>query len=134
MTDLKILIDGDREAFRPGETIRGSVEWKHERAPKSVEARLYWRVEGSGDGHVETLMTVAFENAGPQERRPFQFAFPRGPYSFEGRLLSLTWGVEVVILPGKHAARVEFVVAPDGEPVHLHPEPTANPEERSTPQ
>ena len=131
MTDVSVIVD--RESFRPGETVRGSVEWSVDRAPKSAQARLYWRVEGRGGDHVEELRTVALESPGTRERRPIQFVLPRGPYSFEGRLMSLTWGVELVIQPGKHAARVEFAVSPDGRPVDLH-DPTVDSEERSTPK
>ena len=132
MTDVNILIEGGRGSFRPGDTVRGSAEWSLDRAPKSVEARLYWRGEGRGGDHVEMLRTVAFENPGPRERRSFQFVLPRGPYSFEGRLMSLTWGVEFVV--EKKAWRSEFAMAPGGKPVQLHDDPTADSEERSTPK
>jgi hypothetical protein len=55
----------------------------------------------------------------PEDTRSFQFTAPLAPYSFTGKLVTLTWAVEVVALPRKENTRVEVVIAPGGKALEL---------------
>lgn len=52
------------------------------------------------------------------DRRDFRFRLPAGPYSFEGKLITLAWALEAVIA-GAVLGRLEITVSPTGEPVRL---------------
>ena len=44
---------------------------------------------------------------------------PEGPWSFNGLLVHLVWGLELVAEPGEHVARVDLTVAPGGREIQL---------------
>jgi hypothetical protein len=54
-----------------------------------------------------------------QGRRAFRFVVPEEPYSFSGKLISLTWALEAVAQPGERMGRRELVVGPGAREVVL---------------
>jgi hypothetical protein len=42
----------------------------------------------------------------------FRFRLPNGPYSFSGRLITLAWAIELVVLPSEETQRFELLVGP----------------------
>ena len=110
-----------RLSFRPGEAIEGTVSWHLDEAPRSVELRLFWYTEGKGDRDLEIVTTLPFEAPGTEDRRGFQILAPAEPWSFSGKLISLTWALEAVAEPGAKAARTEILISPTGSEVWLHP-------------
>lgn len=119
MSQLKIGIRDDRTAFRPGEELVGAAGWELAQAPKAIEVRLLWFTRGKGTEDAGVVETVRFEQPQATEARPFQLQLPLAPYSFSGKLISLLWAVELVVLPSKESARVEFVLAPEGQEIRL---------------
>ena len=119
MSQVTLEMRDGQKAFRPGEAVSGGAFWKLDRAPKSVEVRLFWRTRGKGTEDVSVVNTVRFENPKPEEARLFRFEAPDGPYSFSGKLISLIWGLELVVEPGESAARVEITISPTGQEVLL---------------
>jgi hypothetical protein len=106
-----------REAFLPGERLEGQAGWNLPRAPKNASIRLFWRTHGKGS---EDLAIVSEQKvAAPQAAQLLRFAFdlPIGPYSFEGRLITLQWGVEVLADKASHCAW--FQLGPDGKACRL---------------
>jgi len=120
MNELRLELADGKDRFSPPATLAGKAHWALDRLPKSVEVRLYWRTEGRGLEDVETVDGVTFERPGIREVRDFRFPLPSGPCSFTGHLVSLRWGVELVALPQKEAARVEFTLGPGGRALVLH--------------
>lgn len=120
MSLLRVLLEGGRTAFRPGEPLKGTAEWSLEKTPSALEVRLYWRAWGTDELHVETIASVRLDPPSARDKRPFTFVLPGEPYSFNGRVLSLRWGVELVAMPQKQAARAEFSLGPDALPIGLH--------------
>ena len=120
MSKLKLAVRDDRREFRPGEEIHGAAGWQLDRAPKSAEVRLFWRTRGKGTEDVGVVETVRFEHPQSEEARPFCFKLPDAPYSFSGKLISLLWGLELVLSPGDETAQVELVVSPTGREILLH--------------
>lgn len=118
---IEIRIRDDRRAFRPGETVTGEATWALDRPPQSVELRLFWFTRGRGTGDVDIVKIVNFESPHQHDSRRFEVLLPESPHSFSGKLISLTWAIEVVAKPGETAARNEFVVSPSLAEIVLHP-------------
>ena len=119
MSTMKIELKDGRLAYEPGDEIAGSVSWAFDKAPRAVELRLFWFTRGKGTAEAGVAETVRFDQAGREESRAFRLQLPEAPLSFSGRLISLIWALELVAEPSKEVARVEIVVAPDGEELRL---------------
>ena len=104
--------------YQPGESIEGNVSWVAEKQPKSVELHLFWHTRGKGDRDAGIVESVNFELPQSSDHREFQFRAPEFPISFSGKLVSLVWGVELVLEPGESSA-VELVIAPGGKELSL---------------
>ena len=118
---LEIHVDGGREVFAPGETLRGTLQWMGEVPPEALELRLLWYTEGRGDQDVGVARRLRIEAPSSVGSSPFEFEAPSGPYSCSGRLVSIRWALEVVTRPSGDTARAELVMAPAGREVELGP-------------
>ncbi len=54
-----------------------------------------------------------------QGKMNFQFELPDAPYSFSGKLITLTWSVEFIDDTGKNVAAEEFFLSPTGKEIQL---------------
>ncbi len=104
-------------AFLPGEMVEGTASWQLDRAADSgkvdsAELRLFWYTEGKGDQDVGVVSVIPFANPGLQDQRAFRITLPDGPFSFSGKLISLSWALELVIEPGSRASRTVITVSP----------------------
>jgi len=106
-------------SFRPGDTVEGTVRWQLAEPPESIELRLFWSTEGKGDQDLVVVETIPFDNPGAQDRRTFRVRLPAGPYSFSGKLITLSWALEAVAQPGEEAGNLSLVVSPTGEEIRL---------------
>jgi hypothetical protein len=111
-------------AFHPGDDVEGTVRWKLDEPPSSFELRLFWYTQGKGDQDVGVVETLPFEAPAAEDRRPFRFRLPAGPWSFSGKLISLLWALEAVAEPGAQAERLELTVSPTGREIALPQGPT----------
>jgi hypothetical protein len=41
-----------------------------------------------------------------------QSARPKGPYAFSGKLITLAWAIELVVLPGGETERLDLLIGP----------------------
>ena len=112
MSVLQIELEGGRTAWRPGEKLRGTASWLLAESVDSVEVRLIWFTRGKGTQDVSVIDQRAFRMPALDGRDHFSFELPAGPYSFSGRLISLTWALELVTPKGRESERVEFVLSP----------------------
>lgn len=119
MNELKITLRQQPAACEPGAQISGNASWRLDHAPKSVEVRLFYRTSGRGMQDVGVAQTVAFEAPMQEDSRSFTLTAPDAPYSFSGKLITLTWAAELVTLPSKDSASVDLVIAPGGTAVQL---------------
>jgi len=115
----EIEIEDGQHAFAPGERLAGSVRWRLPDDPASVTLRLYWRTGGKGTQDVDVVAEERFEAPGRDDRRPFDFRLPEGPYSFSGKLISLIWGLELVAEPAGAVAQTDLVVSPTGAELRI---------------
>lgn len=112
MERMTIETQDGANAFLPGETVEGTASWQLDQPAETVELRLFWYTEGKGDQDVGVVSTVPFASPGLQDRRPFRVPLPEGPISFSGKLISLSWALELVAEPGDRASRIEITVSP----------------------
>jgi len=119
MSTVRIGTRDERTAYRPGGIIEGAIGWELAEAPKAIEVRLFWHTRGKGTEDTEVVDQVRFEQPAMQGAEPFRFTAPEQPYSFSGRLISVIWSLEVVVLRGGPSARLDLVIAPEAREIVL---------------
>ena len=116
---LRIDLGEARPAFAPGDEVRGSVKWARAFPPELIELKLIWTTSGRGSEDVEVVETIAFENPELEGMRSFRLRLPDSPYSFSGKLVSLTWMLELVVRPEDAAERLTIIIAPNNKEITL---------------
>lgn len=115
MTAVRIVLAEALPAFRPGEIVEGHVEAETADALDGARIHLGWRTEGEGRSEEPEVVHVdpidAFSTPG---RYSFRLELPEGPWSFEGRLFSVHWQIEVV-RGGESLAGAGIIVSPTGQ-------------------
>ncbi len=97
--DLSILLEEKGRVYRPGETVRGelAVEVNAPCACKALTVSCRWRTHGKGNrAEGPEDRRVLFQGEllpGMTPRYPFEFAVPRGPATYRGKLLNVDWYV-----------------------------------------
>ena len=119
MSELEIKTRDDRTEFLPGEELAGEVLWQSDSAPGLVELRLFWHTEGKGTRDVGVIGTLNFSVPGRQDRRDFRFQLPDSPYSFSGKLVSIVWALELVLMSSGETERLEILVSPTRSEIAL---------------
>lgn len=119
MTELTIQLDGDRTVFAPGEILRGRCVWQFDKPMKALEIRLFWYTQGKGTQDVCLVEKRAIATPALSGQGRFEMQIPEGPYSFSGTLITLSWALEALPVPGREAERLELVVSPTGREVIL---------------
>jgi hypothetical protein len=105
-----------RSSYQPGEFLEGTVTWVAEKPPRRAELRLFWQTRGKGDRDTGLAEAVVFERPQPSDTRSFRLRAPEYPPSFSGRLISLVWGLELVLEPGGSSA-LELTIGEGGTEV-----------------
>jgi len=76
MSEISVLLQDRKLAYRPGETVRGTAYWTLGGQPESVEVRLFWRTEGKGSTDTEIVASKTFQNPARTDRRDFELVLP----------------------------------------------------------
>jgi hypothetical protein len=126
MPELKLELPDNRTAFEPGEEIEVIVGWKCDEPPEAVELRTAWTTRGKGDRDLEVVSIERIEGCGALDGRRQRLILPRSPYSFSGKLISLNWFIEAVLLPSGNATHIDVVIAPGAREVELRQHQAAN--------
>ena len=119
MSNMTIETESGKDRFVPTDKVSGTVSWDLDKAPDSVELRLFWYTKGKGDRDVGIVDSVSFANPQAHDSRDFSFTLPEGPYSFSGRLISLIWALELIAKPSDLTERFYLTVSPTGEEVRI---------------
>ena len=116
---IQIHIDEDRTVFRPGETIAGDVSWSLPVAPAQISLELFWTTRGKGQVDSEVVQSMQFKHPSASGEERFALKIPNGPFSFSGKLVSLLWGLRLMIHPSQEQAQVNLTISPTGQEINL---------------
>lgn len=119
MDKLRIIVQGDKTAFAPRETIRGAIEWNLDAEPRRLDLSLFWYTAGKGTRDIGMVHNVWFDHPGAHGSKEFSFELPEGPFSFSGRLISVIWAIELTCSPGSETTRREITISPTGREILL---------------
>jgi len=120
MEYLKIEVEGRGNTIRPGETVEGRLEWSLENPPERLEVRLLWFTEGRGTRDIGVVGRQSFENQPETGSLSFSIRAPDGPYSFEGRLITLRWIMEAAVDPGDMVTQEHLLLGPGNTAIDLY--------------
>lgn len=105
--------------YQPGEKISGQLRWFELSHCNELHVRLIWYTAGKGDLDfaIVAQQVIAYPPATGESE--ISFIAPRWPHSFSGKLITLTWAIEVVQKPNNQSARTDIVIGPGREEVSL---------------
>ena len=107
--------------FSPGTMINGHVGWQLDHAPKKAVFRLFWYTEGRGTQDVGVIEETEIHVQQTQHEQAFQYQLPMEPYSFQSKLITLKWALELIV--DKEVSRLDLTVSPWTEPLVLKEKP-----------
>lgn len=119
MATITIQLDREDNAFVPGEPITGQVAWDLDQASERVVLRLYWQTSGKGTQDSGIVGEEVFEMVSARDERDFSFAGLEGPYSFSGKLITVSWLIEAYAEPGEGFAEQVITLSPTGQEVRV---------------
>ena len=109
----------NRTAFAPGEEITVVAEWQLADPSPAAELRLVWYTQGKGDEDIQIVDLIAIPAPRAADSHRWTVRLPDSPFSFSGKLITLTWAIELVF-GTEHSLRLDIVIAPSGREVLLH--------------
>lgn len=115
---LKLSTFENQTNFEPGDTIDIIAEWQLESLVAMIEVRLIWYTRGKGDPEIRVVESQQVDKPQQSEVRGFTFTLPTSPYSFSGKLISLTWAIELIVTE-EQTTRFDIVMAPGGKEITL---------------
>lgn len=119
MNTLSISSRDNKINFNPGDTLEGNISWQLSAPIEALELRLIWFTSGQGDTDVSVENMQRFDAPSLTGDSTFRFTLPTAPHSFSGQLISLSWALELVVIPGTAASKWEFIMAPGGQEIIL---------------
>lgn len=119
MDSLQIILARSSGEFEPGSELVGQLTWNLAKAPDRVELRLFWSTFGVGIPESKVIEAATFERLLTFDSRPFRFRLPPFPYSYRGKLMSLSWVLEATAFPSRRNVRKHFIMGPEGKEVVL---------------
>ena len=111
---LTLKLVHDPPVFLPGAEVVGTVEWTGVTGQKQIAVRLLWFTTGKGTRDVGKADRLVVDRPARDGERAFVLRLPAAPYSFSGKLITLTWVVEASLLPSGETARAELIMSPTG--------------------
>jgi hypothetical protein len=119
MDSLQIILARASAEFTPGNDLIGQLTWNLSKVPDRVELRLFWTTFGVGIPESKVVQAVTFDRLLTFDSRAFRFKLPPFPYSYRGKLMSLSWVLEATAFPSRRNIRTHFIMGPGGREVLL---------------
>jgi hypothetical protein len=119
MNPMDITLRQEKTDFAPHERVEGAIRWRLQDSPRRIEVSLLWYTSGKGTRDVGVIETLTIEDPHSVGSKDFAFTLPEGPYTFSGKLISLTWAIEATCSPGDATVRRQIVVSPTRRPIEL---------------
>jgi hypothetical protein len=120
MDQLDITLRQDKTDFAPHEVVEGAIRWSLPDRPHRIDVSLLWYTSGRGTQDVGVVETLAIDDPNSVGSKDFAFTLPEGPYSFSGKLITLTWAIEATWTPGNNSVRQQIVVSPTRREIVLN--------------
>lgn len=117
--DTNLYIEVADPAITPGGTINGKVLWALEKPPGEMLLSLGWWTEGRGSRDARIVEETSWSDPPLAGEDTFAFKVPASPYSFNGQLISLKWGLELSVKESRDKQLLEITVSPWGVAVDL---------------
>ena len=96
MKNLEIILKDKKVDYLPAESVSGKVRWHFEtESPGNLHLKFYWQTSGRSQADTEIVNMLTIQTPELSGSQDFEFKFPYGPPSYEGRLFSLNWFLEV---------------------------------------
>jgi hypothetical protein len=119
---LEIKLDQQDACFAPGNTIAGLVTWQP--LPENttgLDIRLIWYTQGKGDMDVSIAasheVVIADRQVAGEAR--FEFIAHHRPFSFAGKLIELTWAIELLQKPSLDSVSTSLIIHPNKQKIEL---------------
>jgi len=107
------LSDSHDRTLAAGSQVRQRLEWLFESIPDYIEHRIVWIYRSPESEYETTVRTTRINAFDAQGRTSIDLQLPAGPYSYEGKLLSIDWAIDIVAYPSREKDRQHFsLVAP----------------------
>ncbi len=127
MSQFTIEFSEPKPALRPGDTISGEATWSLSESTPSLRLKLVWTTDGKGvDADPVTVEEQVIDRPATEGRQSFTFKLPDGPWSFEGKLFSVEWYVELGDSENRYKRR-EFVLSPTGASIRVRSDEASEP-------
>ena len=69
--------------------------------------------------NIEIVRSLAVDRPDTSGHRDFSLRIPESPYSFSGKLITLSWAIELVALPSGETERLDLQIGPQPVEVDL---------------
>lgn len=94
MSELQIQLAEETARYLPGAEVRGEVTWNLTSPIRELCLRLYWQTSGRGERDIGIVRSLNISSPQASGSAHFTFILPRGPFSFSGKLMKLSWHLE----------------------------------------
>lgn len=119
MRGIVIQLDREDAAYVPGEPITGVLAWDLDEDPKSITLRLLWQTSGKGTQDMGVVHEQTYPVQSLREEHVFSLPGVDGPYSFSGKLITLSWMVGAYAQKGHQFGEQPLELSPTGQEVRL---------------
>lgn len=116
------------DRLAPGDSLVFTLARDKSASPEPLSVQLGWFTEGRGTADADVVWSEQLPALAPGAERSFEIPLPTAPWSFSGKLVSVSWRLEVLDAKRRPLVAVPLVVAPGDAPVALpalEPEPSS---------
>jgi hypothetical protein len=106
---INLKIKDDKNKFLPGNEIQGEVMFRLSCTPAKIVVILYWFTDGTVSNIMQELEFYPVDSFGVL---PFKFKLPITPYSYSGKLFSISWEIEAYSVSPEERCAWPFIMSP----------------------
>jgi hypothetical protein len=122
LEDEYLYVDLPQEAYKPGERVQGSVQWKFSEPAGPIEVRLLMEVDDKAKRETNYAAGLRWDNMPEEGIATFSLTPPEGPYTFSGTGFQIRWYVEAKCDSLNFTDEAQFTYSPTGSPLKLNPQ------------
>ncbi len=107
------------DRFAPGETLVFTLARAPAATPGPLTVQLGWFTEGRGTRDAAIEWSEYLPDLAPGADRRFEVRLPAAPWSFAGKLIAVSWRLEVLDARRDPLLGLPLTIAPDGQVIRL---------------